>query len=73
MIEVVGLRKRFGSVTVLDGTRELKTVPIASGTRTLKVKGLKPGRHTLSAVYSGSGATEESRSKVLKLRVLKRR
>ncbi len=62
-----------GTVTVLDGTRELKTVPIASGTRKLKVKGLKPGKHKLSAVYSGSGATEESRSKVLKLRVLKRR
>lgn len=62
-----------GTVTVLDGTRELKTVPIASGTRKLKVKGLKPGKHQLSAVYSGSGATEESRSKVLKLRVLKRR
>lgn len=62
-----------GTVTVLDGTRELRTVPIASGTRALKVKGLKPGRHKLSAVYSGSGATEESRSKVLKLRVLKRR
>lgn len=62
-----------GTVTVLDGARELKTVPIASGARKLKVKGLKPGRHTLSAVYSGSGATEESRSKVLKVRVLKRR
>lgn len=62
-----------GTVTVLNGTRELKTVPIASGTRKLKVKGLKPGKHKLSAVYSGSGATEESRSKVLKLRVLKRR
>lgn len=62
-----------GTVTVLDGTRELKTVPIASGRRTLKVKGLKPGKHKLSAVYSGSGATEESRSKVLKLTVLKRR
>ena len=62
-----------GTVTVLDGTRALKTVPIASGSRTLKVKGLKPGKHKLSAVYSGSGATEESRSKVLKLTVLKRR
>jgi hypothetical protein len=62
-----------GTITVLDGTRELKTVPIASGTRKLKVKGLKPGKHQLSAVYSGSGATEESRSKVLKIRVLKRR
>ncbi len=62
-----------GTVTVLDGTRTLKTVPIASGSRTLKVKGLKPGKHKLSAVYSGSDATEQSRSKVLKLRVLKRR
>ena len=62
-----------GTVTVLDGTRTLKTVPIASGSRTLKVKGLEPGKHKLSAVYSGSDATEQSRSKVLKLRVLKRR
>ena len=62
-----------GTVTVLDGTRELKTVPIASGSRRLKVKGLKPGKHKLSALYSGSSATEESRSRVLKVRVLKRR
>lgn len=62
-----------GTVSVMDGSRTLRTMPIPTGRTTLKVKGLKPGKHQLKAVYSGSSATEASSSKLLKLTVLPKR
>ena len=52
--------------------------PIPSGRRQLrrtqvKLPKLSKGKHVITAVYAGSDATEESRSKPLKLKVRPRR
>ena len=59
-----------GLLTVMDGTKELKSTKIASGRKKLKLSALKPGKHVLKAVYAGSAATDASTSRVLKLTVL---
>ena len=62
-----------GVVSVLDGSKTLKRLRIARGTKKVKLPKLSKGKHVLTAVYAGSDATEESRSKTLKVRVLPRR
>lgn len=62
-----------GVLTVMDGSTTLKKTRIAKGRKKLKLPKLAPGKHRIVAVYAGSDATESSRSKVLKLRVLPRR
>jgi hypothetical protein len=62
-----------GVVSVLDGTKTLKRFRIARGTKRVRLPKLSKGKHVLTAVYAGSDATEQSRSKALRLRVLPRR
>ncbi|MBU2075208.1 MAG: hypothetical protein KJ938_12305 [Actinobacteria bacterium] len=62
-----------GVVSILDGSKSLKRLRIARGTKKVKLPKLSKGKHVLTAVYAGSDATEESRSKTLKVRVLPRR
>ncbi|MEH1170027.1 Ig-like domain-containing protein [Micromonospora sp. CPCC 205539] len=45
-----------GTVTFLDGTNVLRTVPVSGGgTATLTTDALSPGLHTVTARYRGSG------------------
>ncbi len=62
-----------GVVSLLDGTKTLKRLRIARGTKKVKLPKLSKGKHVITAVYAGSDATEESRSKPLKLKVRPRR
>ena len=62
-----------GVVSILDGSKTLKRLRIARGTKKVKLPKLSKGKHVITAVYAGSDATEESRSKPLKLKVLPRR
>ncbi len=62
-----------GVVSLLDGTKTLKRLRIARGTKKVKLPKLSKGKHVITAVYAGSAATEESRSKPLKLKVRPRR
>ena len=62
-----------GVVSILDGSKTLKRLRIARGTKKVKLPKLSKGKHVLTAVYAGSDATEGSRSKTLKVRVLPRR
>ena len=62
-----------GVVSLLDGTKTLKRLRIARGTKKVKLPKLSKGKHVIPAVYAGSDATEESRSKPLKLKVRPRR
>lgn len=65
-----------GKVTVLDGKKKLKTITLKRGSKghaSLKLRGLKPGVHKLKAVYAGSPTVAGATSKVVKLKVSKKR
>jgi hypothetical protein len=68
--------KPAGKVKVYDGAKLLKgySVRIAdNGVRIVRLPVLKPGRHKIKGVYAGSASILGSRSKVVTLKVLRKK
>lgn len=64
--------KPAGKVAVYDGKKLLKRYAV-NGSKTLTLPKLKAGVHRIRVVFTGSQVTKTSRSKVLKLTVVKGR
>jgi hypothetical protein len=74
-IDIVDLGVPLGKVQVRRGTKVIATVNVrndSGGELKIRLKRLPPGLHKLKVFYRGSTATEPSKSKRLKLRVLRR-
>lgn len=67
-ISVAG-RSPTGTVTVLDGTVAVATVPLVGGSVDVMLDDLAAGVHRLSVVYSGDAANSVATSAVLRLEV----
>ncbi|MDN4171913.1 Ig-like domain repeat protein [Nocardioides sp. SOB77] len=65
-------KAQTGQVEVHDGQRLLKTVSVA-GQRTIKLPRLGVGKHRIRVAYVGSRTTAPSASKVLVLKVVKKK
>jgi hypothetical protein len=68
--------KPAGNVKVYDGAKLLKgySVRVAdNGVRIVKLPVLKPGKHKIKGVYAGSASVAGSTSKVVTLKVLKKK
>lgn len=64
--------KPAGKVKVYDGKKVLRTVSV-NGSKKLTLPKLKAGVHKIRVVFTGSQVTQTSRSKVLKLTVVRGR
>lgn len=65
-----------GQIKVYDGSKRIKTYSMRAadnGSRIFKLPKLRPGTHRIKAVYAGSSNFVGSRSKVVTLKVLKRK
>lgn len=65
-----------GQIKVYDGSKRIKTYSMRAadnGSRIFRLPKLKPGTHRIKAVYAGSPNFVGSRSKVVTLKVLKRK
>lgn len=73
-VELTDYGVDLGSVTVLDGKKQLAKVAVKSGTDgtlTIRLKKLKRGKHKLSVLYSGNAYTQPSKAKPVKIVVTK--
>ncbi len=74
-VDVVDLGVPLGKIQIKDGTKIIGTVILkndSGGNLKIRLKKLKPGKHKLTVVYLGSAATLSSKSKRVKLIVLKK-
>ncbi|MFD1825335.1 SGNH/GDSL hydrolase family protein [Mumia zhuanghuii] len=66
--------KPGGMLVVKDGKRTLKRVRVgASGIKRITLPRLKKGKHRITVTYGGSKTTKSSRSKPIRITVVKRR
>jgi large repetitive protein len=73
-VDLVDLGVALGKLQILDGSKVIGTVTMKNDSRgdvQIRLKKLKPGKHKLTVVYLGSAATLSSKSKKVKLVVLK--
>jgi large repetitive protein len=66
---VNGLGAPTGSVTFMDGSQKLGTVPLSGESAKFNTALLGPGTHTLTAIYGGSSQFDGSTSSPLTLKV----
>jgi hypothetical protein len=74
-VDVLDLGVPLGKIQIKDGTKVIGTVNLkndSGGNVKIRLKKLLPGKHKLTVVYLGSTATTSSKSKKLKLVVLKK-
>ena len=75
-VTIPGVPAPSGSIKIQDGVKTLKTFtmdPFRKGVMTIKLstKKLKPGRHKIKLVFVGNASTNMSKSKVVRLIVLR--
>jgi hypothetical protein len=76
LVRAAGIASPTGLVTIYDGKKLLKKLtlgPGKKGTGTVRLSGLKPGQHRLTAVYAGTPALSGATSKVVKVKVTKKK
>ena len=74
-VSVLDLGVPLGKVQVKDGSKVIGTVNVrndSGGDLVIRLKKLLPGKHKLTVLYLGSAATTASKSKKVKLIVLKK-
>ena len=74
-VDVIDLGVPLGKIQIKDGTKVIGTVILkndSGGDLKIRLKKLKPGKHKLTVYYLGSTATSASKSKKIKLVVLKK-
>jgi hypothetical protein len=74
-VDVLDLGVPLGKIQIRDGAKVVGTVNLkndSGGAVKIRLKKLKPGKHKLTVIYLGSTATTSSKSKKLKLVVLKK-
>ncbi|WP_159081631.1 Ig-like domain repeat protein [Nocardioides sediminis] len=73
-VAVPGVKGPTGSIKIFDGAKKLKTLTLVStrdGKIGWKLPKLKKGKHKIKAVYLGNGSTAGSKSKRIKLYVVR--
>jgi hypothetical protein len=73
-VTVPGVAGPVGQIKVFDGAKKLKTLTLVStrdGKLTWRLPKLKKGKHKIKAVYLGNGSTAGSKSKRIKLFVVR--
>jgi hypothetical protein len=73
-VAVPGVTGPVGVIKVMDGTKTIKTLTLFSyknGKVTVKLPKLKKGKHRIRAKYLGDASTAGSKSKGLRLSVLR--
>jgi hypothetical protein len=75
-VTIPGVPAPSGSVKIQDGVKTIKTFtmdPFRKGKMTVKLatKKLKVGRHKIKVVFTGNASTNMSKSKVIRLIIIK--
>ncbi|PVG82734.1 hypothetical protein DDE18_10235 [Nocardioides gansuensis] len=73
-VTVPGVKGPVGPIKVYDGAKRLKTLTLVStrdGKIGWRLPKLKVGKHKIKAVYSGNASTASSKSKIVKLYVVR--
>ena len=74
-VDVLDLGVALGKIQIKDGAKVIGTVTLkndSGGNVKIRLKKAKPGKHKPTVVYLGSAATLSSKSKRVKLIVLKK-